>query len=57
MLIDKPYLRERLAKSGQNRVVEVCAPDKIVREYIRIYEEQGRRIFPSNPSVAGLDAG
>jgi glycosyltransferase involved in cell wall biosynthesis len=38
MLIDKPDLREKLAKNGQRRVEEVCAPEKIIKEYISIYE-------------------
>ena len=38
MLIDKPDLREKLAKNGQRRVEEVCAPEKIIKQYISIYE-------------------
>lgn len=38
MLIDKPHLREKLAKNGQRRVEEVCAPEKIIKEYISVYE-------------------
>lgn len=39
MLIDNPSLRKRLAKSGQQRVWEICAPEKIIPQYIKIYEK------------------
>lgn len=37
-LIDNPKWRKELAKSGKKRVYEVCSPDKIVKQYIKIYE-------------------
>lgn len=39
MLIDNPDLRKKLAKNGQQRVWEVCAPQKIIPQYIEIYEK------------------
>lgn len=38
MLIDNPDLRRMLANNGQRRVWDVCAPEKIITQYIAIYE-------------------
>ena len=45
ILINNPALRERLAKSGQQRVQKVCAPEKIIPQYIKLYEKLGSQRF------------
>lgn len=39
MLIDNPDLRKKLANNGQRRVWEVCAPEKIIKQYLTTYEK------------------
>ena len=39
MLIDNPDLRRKLANNGQRRVREVCAPERIIEQYLTIYKK------------------
>ena len=39
MLIDNPDLRRKLGSSGNERVEEICSPERVIKQYINLYRE------------------
>ena len=39
LLVEDEDLRNKLAENGKKRVYDVCSPDKIVKQYIELYEK------------------